>query len=184
MDSQGFRKTSREFARFEPSGDVQKQAKIEIEATTSSVPVEDSRYPAYAAPMSDGREFTDYRERCVTYAPPKYHNPVRHWMARNGDEIMRTARRRQAQNTGAVLGTADTEARFEKTQYCTPLGCTISTSDYTGVGIQTMNQTCPELFGTFEFPADPDVIWANRKNISLTTKSEGGVNTSERWKRF
>lgn len=185
MDSQGFRKAPLDFKQPSP-WQVGIESTAERERMVGHAPVEDNRYPAFTGPMSDGRQFTDYRERCVTYAKPEFHNPVRQWMNHNADELISMARRRQAQNTGAVLGTQQTFPEDDIAQTCDEFGCKFTRVSPPGVGLglRTTNSTCPELFGTFTFPADPELQLANRKHIELTDVAEGGRNVSGRWRNF
>ena len=45
-----------------------------------TVPTEDLRYPGWAAPVEDGRLFTDYRSQCEKNIPVEKQEKTRVWM--------------------------------------------------------------------------------------------------------
>ncbi len=185
MDANGFRKTPSEFVKPDQFT-VFYASKPEVERAVYGIPADDARYPAFAAPMEDARTFTDYRSHCETFAQPKYHNQVRDWMQKNAMDIRYLAVRRQAENTGAVLGVVNTMPPFENIQECDEFQCRIgSTANPNAVGIyNTASKGDVTHFGTLQFDPDPAVLLANRKQVQLTSKFEGGRNTINRWTAF
>ncbi len=181
MDSKGFRLKSEPDLVTQPSRTIVKQETMrEIEAT-KTVPAPDNRFRAYAAPMADGRLVTDYRDKCVTRAPPGTQFAVKEWTVRNTDEIINISRRRQVQATGQALGVAATELPPATYQSCDTNTCTIQPSGYAGgIGIERTDKA-PALFGTFTFPADYELRARNKEFTSLNRISEYGRNTPMRW---
>ena len=88
MDRQGFRLASTpDLVRQPPRAMVRQETTREINATKTT-PAPDNRFRAYAAPMADGRLVTDYRDKCVTRAPPGTQFAVKEWTVKNTDEII------------------------------------------------------------------------------------------------
>jgi hypothetical protein len=181
MDTKGFRlKDKNGFFNLD-KWDLVEQTNKEVHASGSSVPADDSRYPAYAAAMSDARTFTDYRSHCASRVPAPYTQAVKEWMVKNGAQIIDMNRRRQAENTGAVFGTVETAPQPATLVFCDAFKCEQEeTNAHLGTGIETVNE-CPELPGTFNYRPDPSVISANKKNIMLNPVNENGRNSSRRW---
>lgn len=181
MDRKGFRYASEPDLVRQPSRTiVNQEVTREIEAT-KTVPAPDSRFRAYAAPLSDGRLVTDYRDKCVTRAPPGTQYSVKGWTVKNTDELIRISRDRQVQMTGQALGTAETELAPALIQQCTPSGCSIQSTGYMGgIGIER-HDAAPELFGTFDFPPNPITIANNKEFTQLNGRIEYGRNTWQRW---
>jgi hypothetical protein len=46
-----------------------------------------------------------------------------------------------------------------------------------GLGVERANADSPDLFGTFTYAPSISEIQNNRKNISMTTREEGGRNS-------
>jgi hypothetical protein len=181
MDSKGFRLKSEPDLVRQPSRFVLHQETMRETEATKTVPAPDNRYPAYAAPMSDGRLVTDYRDRCVTRAPPGTQFAVKGWTVHNTDEIIRISRLRQVQATGQALGVAATELPPATYQTCDTNTCTIRPSGYTGgVGIERTDKA-PELFGTFTFSPDYSLRAKNKEFTNLNRVVEYGRNTPMRW---
>lgn len=181
MDAQGFRlKDKNSF--FNPAKwDTIEEAKIEVKASGYTLPADDSRYPAFAAPMSDARTFTDYRSHCQTRVPAAYTQPVKQWMIHNGESLIELNRKRAANNTGATLPMAATAPPAETLVFCDPFGCEMqATGEKFGQGIETVNDL-PDMPGTFMYRPDPEVVAANRKNTLYNLVNENGRNTSRRW---
>jgi hypothetical protein len=131
--------------------------------------------------MADGRLVTDYRDKCVTRAPPGTQFAVKEWTVRNTDEIINISRRRQVQATGQALGVAATELPPATYQSCDTNTCTIQPSGYAGgIGIERTDKA-PALFGTFTFPPDYELKARNKEFTSLNRISEYGRNTPMRW---
>ena len=182
MDAQGFRIAEKN-GFFKPSRwQLAEQTKKELKASGSTIPADDSRYPAFAAVMSDARTFTDYRQHCQTRVPSMYERPVKQWMIRNGHDIMNLNRKRQAENTGAVLGLADTAPPAEVYFFCNPYECKkVESGNPFGTGVQTVNTPLPNLPGGFMYEPSEEVKMANTKNIVYNLVNENGRNTNKRW---
>jgi hypothetical protein len=180
MDSKGFRLNEHAEAIFQPSWRQVKQETTRETEATKTIPVSDSRYLAYSAPMEDGRHVTDYRQACVTRSPPGTQYAVKEWTIKNADKIIDISRSRQVQNTGHAIGGTDTSISPQSYQQCTPVKCNFYAGVPDGIGIERVEPT-PELFGTFIFSPDLNTMYMNTKNIELTHKNEYGRNTSHRW---
>jgi hypothetical protein len=181
MDSRGFRRRATPDLVRQPSRVlVDQETQREIDAT-KTIPAPDSRFHAYAAPMEDGRLVTDYRDRCVTRAPPGTQFAVKNWTVHNTDDIIRISRQRQVQSTGQALGTAATELPPAQLQTCSPESCMIRPSNYTnGLGIERTDKA-PPLFGTFTFPPSAVTRANNTTSVELNSVVEYGRNTPSRW---
>jgi len=183
MDSKGFRVRGIPNLNAQPTAwFVQNETTREVNATKTT-PAPDSRYWAYAAMMADGRLVTDYRQACVTRAPPGAQFATKQWTVHNADEIMRISRDRQMQNTGQALGTANTELPAALYQSCSPYGCQFTAGSDIGVGIERTDPA-PPLFGTFAVQPDMETLANNSEHTALTTHFEYGRNTARRWARL
>ena len=181
MDSKGFRLNDHASIIHQPSwGQLKQETTRESEATKTDAR-SDNRYQAYAAMMEDGRHVTDYRQACVSRAPPGSQFAVKQWTIHNADEIVRISRRRQVQNTGQALGSAQTELPAAAYQQCNTDKCGFYKGSPDGVGLERIEPT-PPLFGTFTFP--PDTMTKNTKHIELTRYNEYGRNTTRRWENM
>lgn len=184
MDRQGFRLKGEPDVVRQPSRyRVKQETQREINATkTCAAP--DNRFRGYAALLEDGRLLTDYRQSCVTRAPPGEQFAVKNWMVHNTDEILRISRDRQVQNTGHALGTADTEVPGAFVQTCTPYGCEFyPTNAPLGLGLERSEPT-PALFGTFDFKPTWSTQQRNQEFTSLNKVVEYGRNTPLRWRNL
>jgi hypothetical protein len=184
MDRQGFRLKGEPDVVQQPTRyRVKQETQREIDATkTCTAP--DNRFRGYAAMLEDGRLLTDYRQSCVTRAPPGEQFAVKNWMVHNTDEILRITRDRQVQNTGHALGTAETEVPGAFFQQCTPYGCEFYPSGATGgIGLERSERT-PDLFGTFDFKPNMNTRRRNQEFTSLNNVVEYGRNTPLRWKNL
>jgi hypothetical protein len=181
MDRKGFRLRGEPDLVRQPSRTIVNQETMrEIEAT-KTVPAPDNRFRAYAAPMADGRLVTDYRDRCVTRAPPGTQFSVKNWTVHNTDKIIDISRERQVQSTGQSLGLANTVPPPAVLQSCTTQRCSINPTDYPGgLGIERTDKA-PPLFGTFTFPPDADTLARNKTFTALNKTIEYGRNTPTRW---
>lgn len=174
MDVNGFREAQSPFFFNQPPTYLVEvtTARVALPPQKTTLPTPDSRFPGYAAPMSDGRGITDYRAHCETSIPSHQSYAVRHWMQRNGDQILTTSRARQAAATGAGRPMADTEMPARSFVQCDPQVCARQAGSPIGVG-QVRRETVPPLFGTFggsgRFGTTP--------RVPLTTNYEGGRNT-------
>jgi hypothetical protein len=137
-------------------------------------PAPDSRFPGYAAPMSDARLVTDYRSRCEVNIPTGRQLTTRVFMQQNADAIISRSRARQAEVTGAGL-TYDSRTVMPPVAYltCSTADCGYTPNVEEGVGVERTDKA-PILFGTFApsypskgIPAHPP----------LTRVYEGGRNT-------
>ena len=181
MDSQGFRLP--QYPTKQPSNrSVKQEAHREIDAQAlKTYPAPDNRYKAYAAIMEDANYITDYRQSCVTRAPPGSQYAVKQWTIHNSDEIMNISRKRQAEQTGHVLGSADTQLGPAQLQSCTTNSCSIIKSNVPrGIGIERLDKS-PTLFGTFQFTPTRDIVQNNTRSIELNSEINGGRNTPSRW---
>ena len=181
MDRKGFRLKSEPDLIYQPSRTIVKQETVrEIEAT-KTVPAPDNRFRGYAAPMEDGRLITDYRDKCVTRAPPGTQFAVKNWTIHNTNDIINISRLRQVQATGQSLGAAATELPPATFQSCDTNTCSIRSSGYSGgIGIERTDKA-PPLFGTFTFLPDYDTKTRNKEFTGLNRISEYGRNTAMRW---
>jgi hypothetical protein len=181
MDQNGFRLNDHAEIIHQPSSKTIKQETTRESEATKTIPAPDSRYSAYAGIMQDGRLVTDYRQACVTRAPPGTQFAVKQWTIHNTDEIIRISRSRQVQNTGQALGSARTELPPAAYQQCGTDKCHFYKSDFpSGIGLERIDPT-PELFGTFMFSPDMNTKSNNKKHIQLNKVNEYGRNTSTRW---
>lgn len=180
MDSQGFRLP--QYPEQPSHTFVRQEAKREIDAQAlKTYPAPDNRYNAYAAMMEDANFITDYRQSCVTRAPPGSQYGVKQWTIHNSDEIINISRKRQAEQTGQVLGTAPTELGPAQLQSCTTNSCSITRTDIPGgIGLERTD-VCPPLFGTFEFQPNREVLQNNTNKLAVNRELNGGRNTPSRW---
>jgi len=181
MDRKGFLLRSEPDLVVHPSRTiVNQEVTREIDAT-KTVPPTDSRYPAYAGVMEDGHFITDYRQACVGRAPPGTQYSVKEWTVANTDEIIRISRKRQAQSTGHVFGTANTEAPPVEIQQCSTDSCIIRpTFSQFGIGLERVDKA-PPLFGTFQFGPEPMTASKNIQLTDLNKEIRYGRNTPTRW---
>ena len=148
-------------------------ARVALPPQKTTLPTPDSRFPDYAAPMTDGRLMTDYRANCETSIPSKQGYAVRHWMQNDADKILTTSRARQAAAVGAGRPMADTEMPVRSFVNCDAQTCVRVSYSSMGVG-QSRREPVPPLFGTFS-PAGRQAV--QRTPPTLTTRFEGGRNT-------
>lgn len=179
MDSHGFRLP--QYPAQPPASVVKKETDRELNAM-KTIPAPDSRYEAYAAPLEDGRLVTDYRPSCATRAPPGTQFAVKQWTVHNANEIARISRKRQAELTGHVLGTAATVPPPAVLQSCSPSACQIRPTNYAaGLGIERADSVAPPLFGTFTFEPTAEVLRHNKTHLELNSELMGGRNTPARY---
>lgn len=175
MDSQRFRKPT--YPTFSPiiNQDALDRAarKLEVPNKTTE-PIDDIRFPGYAAPMEDGRLVTDYSSHCAkNVVPSEYGNSMRGWLQHNGDAVIQVSRNRQAERAGAQYYMANTVIGPKQLQKCDEYECSFSQSrDRHTLGLER-HEPVPELFGTFGSarqlpPGD---------RCRLTTNFEGGRNS-------
>lgn len=141
-------------------------------------PARDNRYPAYAAPMSDGRLVTDYRPQCTKNIAPYAQYNTKLWMVHHADQIITESRKRQVEWSGASLQPANTMPPPADIVHSTPFYSEVQSTGLTnGLGIERANSNAPSLFGTFSYAPTMNEIRNNRKNIGLTSHYEGGRNS-------
>jgi hypothetical protein len=141
-------------------------------------PARDSRYPAYAASMSDGRLVTDYRPQCTKNIPVAAQYNTKLWMVHHADQLITESRKRQVEWSGASLPQANTMPPPADIVHSTPFYSEVQTTGLrTGLGVERANAAAPDLFGTFTYEATMGEIRNNRKNICITMHYEGGRNS-------
>lgn len=141
-------------------------------------PARDIRYPAYAAPMSDGRYLTDYRPQCSKNITTGQQFNTKRWMIEHANDIMNESRRRHAEGSGASLLMSNTVPPPATRVYSTPFESEIQrTNLINGIGVERANAAAPDLFGTYSFEPTIAELQANQKHIQVTTRYEGGRNS-------
>lgn len=136
----------------------------------------DSRFPGWAAPMSDGRLVTSYKNHCSQNIPEGKQFATKDWMTRNAEELIRVSRERLSHQTGAIYGLDPTVVPPPANLVdCTRSDCKRTPTEIPGgFGTERVPEAVPELFGTW----DPTSMMPRPKsNTSLTTHYEGGRNT-------
>jgi len=176
MDSQLFRKeTENPFRKSSSKAAFDLIARQIDNPSKITVPIDDVRYPNYAAPMEDGRIITDYQPHCsFNVVEPKYGNSVREFLQHNATAIVQVSRKRQAEIAGAQFHKAPTVEGPKMIQRCNEYDCTFITSDYpNSIGL-ARSEPVPALFGTFSAPTQeaPDSL-----KPPITTVYEGGRNS-------
>ena len=175
MDVNGFREAQSPFFYNQPPTYLVEvtTARVALPPQKTTLAAPDNRFPGYPAPMNDGRIATDYRAQCETSIPSHQSYAVRHWMQRNGDEILTTSRARQAAAAGAGQPRAETEMPARSFVQCDMQMCVREGGERAGVG-QVRRETVPPLFGTFGGAGVGR--FASRRPAGTTTY-EGGRNT-------
>jgi hypothetical protein len=141
-------------------------------------PARDSRYPAYAGPLEDGRLVTDYRPHCSRNIAPAEQFNTKKWMINHAEHLMEESRRRQVEWTGASLAMANTVPPPAEIVHSNPFYSEVNrTHLQNGIGMERANAAAPDLFGTFRYEPTISEIQNNRKNIALTQYQEGGRNS-------
>jgi hypothetical protein len=175
MDSKLFRLPSKPdfYAGLEGAAPVD----IRSRGAEQELPAPDSRFPGWAAPMSDARLVTDYRPHCAVNIPAGKQFPTKNWMQRNAEEIRESNRRAYAQRMGGFLPyDASVVPPPALVVTCKAGGCARETTGATGgIGMERADAACPELFGTFSFR--PTDLSAPAAQPAITTRAEGGRNT-------
>lgn len=181
MDSKGFRVPGTPDLVQQPTVWRVKEIVGKVPGQPTSIPTQDVRYSAFAAPMSDGRLVTDYRQSCVSRAPYGSQNAVKQWMVHNADDIIKTSIKRQAETTTGLHFLSDTPlpppAAIQKST--TRYSEIVQTGEPFGLGLERAGTEAPTLPGTFWFV--PTTPHPNLKQIALTRRFEGGRNTANRW---
>lgn len=179
MYKKGFRINPTEMLGYDLD-DIATAKNAEVQETLANMfePAPDSRYPAYAALMSDGRLVTDYRSKCEKNVPVGKQFATHQFMVANAETLMAESRRRQALWNGAVFGLSATQPPAAVVQRCTADECTFrTTGDKFGIGLERQSEGVPELFGTFEVEPTAAETGRDARNVALTTRFEGGRNS-------
>jgi hypothetical protein len=141
-------------------------------------PARDNRYPAYAAPLEDGRLVTDYRPQCTKNIRPGQQFYTKMWMVHHATDVIHESRQRQVEWTGASLPLANTVPPPAAIVHSTPFYSEVNATNMNnGIGVERANTPAPELFGTFWYDPTISELQNNRKNIAVTTRYEGGRNS-------
>jgi len=147
---------------------------FDSKAKFSQLPTADSRFPGYAAPMSDGRLVTDYLPECSKNVPAGRQFATKEWMTKNAVEIIRIGRERYAQQSGASFANADTIPPPAFVVECTSSDCSRRpTRKVGGIGTERDAGPLPYLFGTWE----PNMVGVAPKAAIPTGRPEGGRNS-------
>ena len=142
----------------------------------TTVPTEDSRFPGWAAPMSDGRLVTSYKNHCSQNIPAGGQFATKEWMTNNALELIQVSRERLAKQTGAVYGIDSSVVPPPASLVdCTRSECSRTpTNAPGGIGLERVPTELPELFGTW----DARITTVTPKpNVAGTSRYEGGRNT-------
>ncbi len=180
LDQPGFTRDTRpNLYPGPPMGTAYREAqRVDFAPAKQIEPGRDSRYPAYAAPMSDGRLVTDYRPQCARNIPPYAQFNTKQWMVNHTDQIIDESRKRQVEWSGASLPLANTVPPPANIVHSTPFYSEVNPSGVRGgLGVERANARAPPLFGTFSYEPSIQELQNNRKNINLTRHYEGGRNS-------
>lgn len=141
------------------------------------LPAPDSRFPGWAAPMSDARLVTNYKPHCAANIPAGQQFPTKIWMQQNAEDIMQYSRKVYAERTGATQPFDETVVPPPaQIVTCRPAECTrVNTEVPGGIGVERGDAAAPELFGTFSF-APAAMSAAPLKGPKMTQRAEGGRN--------
>jgi len=141
----------------------------------SQLPTSDTRFPGWAAPMSDGRLVTDYASHCSQNIPSRKQFATKEWMTKNAEEIIRVTRERLSQSTGSIYGLDNTVVPPPALIVsCATDDCTRTATDAPGgIGMERADSAAPDLFGTWEYSDVAPTV----QRTPLTTVYEGGRNT-------
>ena len=174
MDTDGYRLPQSPWFFSKPSKRaIEQEARSLQVPKQTTLPTQDARYAGWAAPMGDGRLVTDYRSHCELNVPTGMQFATKAFFQRNAEEIMQTARRRQAEQTGANLPYNSAinmpAARYVK---CDEMQCFVKNGTQKGVGTERI-ESVPDLFGTFS----PTYASQTPSQPMLTRVFEGGRNT-------
>ena len=145
--------------------------------TNQELPAPDSRFPGWAAPMSDARLVTDYQPHCARNIPAGQQFATKGWIQRNASQVMDYSRKVYAQRMGGFLAYDSTVVPPPAMVVdCKPGGCSRSLTEAPGgIGTERADAACPELFGTFSYAGMANVKAEPR--VGITTKQEGGRNS-------
>lgn len=176
MDINGFREPQSPWFFSQPPTQLvdNRNRELMTKPEPKTLPTQDSRYPGWAAHMNDGRLSTDYRTHCEVNIPTGSQYASRLFMQRNGEALIKQARRRQAESTGAGLAyDSSTLLKPAKTVSCDVGKCVRGVANPTGLGTER-HEAVPELFGTF---AESYASMQRPAKPTFTQVEEGGRNT-------
>jgi len=161
-------------------GPLQSAAPVDVRkiAARQQIPTSDSRFPGWAAPMSDGRLVTAYDPHCASNIPAGQQFPTKAWMQNNADSIIQLSRKRTSYTTGSVFPLDPTVVPPPSLKVaCKTDGCTMTATEAAGgIGMEREGAAAPELFGTFD-PTQFHGGMPQAPRVALTTKYEGGRNS-------
>lgn len=148
---------------------------VKINESQFNLPIDnapDNRYPKWAALMSDGRLATTYANHCSQNIPTGSQFPTKQWLIHNTESIVDYSRKNQFPNTRSLdISVLPPPA---KTVECSKSECKVKlTGLENGIGVELVNGTTPELFGTFDLQGFEE----KPKNPMVTHYYEGGRNT-------
>ena len=174
MDSKFFRLPTRPDFYGGSAGPVD----VRTRGTDQELPAPDSRFPGWAAPMSDARLVTDYQPHCAKNIPAGQQFPTKGWMQRNAEELIEFNRKTYAQRMGGFLPYDNTVVPPPAMKVeCKAGGCEMKlTGEAGGIGLERADGGCPELFGTYSYAGAATPAPAPAR-VGLTTRPEGGRNT-------
>jgi hypothetical protein len=99
-------------------------------------------------------------------------------MISHGNELMDESRKRQVEWTGAALPMANTVPPAAAVVHSTPFYSEVNPTNLLGgIGVERANAEAPAMFGAFIYHPTISEMQSNRKNISVTTREEGGRNS-------
>ena len=176
MDINGFREPQSPWFFSQPPTQLVdiRNRELMTKPEPKTLPTQDSRYPGWAAHMNDGRLSTDYRTHCEVNIPTGSQYASRLFMQRNGESLIRQARRRQAESTGAGLAfDSTTLIQGAETVSCDVGKCVRRLVNPIGQGIER-HEHVPELFGTF---SESYASFKKPAKPMITHVEEGGRNT-------
>lgn len=176
MDSEGYRKAQSPWFFTRPDTyAIEQQARRVNVPKVQTEPTRDSRYPGWAAPMNDARLVTDYRSKCEVNIPTGMQFATKKFLQKNATSLIDQSRKRQAERSGAGLA-YNSVVEMPPALYvqCNEYECSVKQGSSKGIGIQRMNETTPELFGTFAESRSSVFV---PSQPMFTTKQEGGRNT-------
>lgn len=175
MDNDGFRKKQSPWYFSTPDTyAIEVQAQKVTVPKKQTTPTQDSRYPGWAAPMSDGRFVTDYRSKCELNIPTGLQFATKQFLQKSASDIIRQSRSRQASQVGAGLPyNPVVDMPHSRYVQCNEYECVVKQGSLKGVGTKRV-ETIPELFGTFA-PSRPSLNIPAKPMV--TTEYLGGRNT-------
>jgi hypothetical protein len=138
----------------------------------------DNRYPAYASTAEDARLVTDYRPQCSKNVQAGQQFYTKLWMINHGNELVEESRKRQAEWSGASLPMSNTVPPPAAVVQSTPFYSEVNPTNLMGgVGVERAGASAPPMFGVFTYEPSISEMQANRKNIAVTSREEGGRNS-------